>query len=442
MIEHTLAVGRVAAILEGSHMGHLAISGVLNDIRIGFKARNPQQSVVVHRLLVWGDSQPDVVWIERFRHRCRDLTLLPPVWDRERDALRWPIEIAAEGLKAIRTKGLCTRVAYPINYHFKFDVVQPTDRQAGQCEYDGLPRTYVCWRRCVNLGSTVVEDTFAEAFEMRFVRLIVTAEGSYWLDAAVREFTGYSSSVIACDAEIAVERPLSADETPDGRQGVSLLAFGFSKGALAKAIPNRAGQCLMTCPSTAVYDGLPDGESRIALGKHVRFFGDGYQKSKVIGDQRYWRIPVMDGEFVIQDTLGVGRGVAGGNIILQSTDRSSGLAAAQRGAEAVAAENGAIAPFPGGVARSGSKVGSRYKGLKASTSDPYCPSLRGRVESKLHPDANCAYEIVIDGVNEAAVGRAMSAAMKAAAGEQVVAITAGNYGGKLGKFHFHLHKLA
>ena len=197
----------------------------------------------------------------------------------------------------------------------------------------------------------------------------------------------------------------------------------------------------MTCPSTAVFDGNLGSDTHIALGKHVRFFGDGFQKSKVVGEQRFWRIPVMDGEFVIQDTLGVGRGVAGGNIILQSTDRNTGLAAAQRGAEAVAAAPGIIAPFPGGVARSGSKVGSRYKALKASTSDPYCPTLRGRVESKLHPDANCAYEIVIDGVDEAAVGEGMSQAMKAASGQGIVAISAGNYGGKLGKYHFHLHKL-
>lgn len=293
----------------------------------------------------------------------------------------------------------------------------------------------------LKLGSTIIEDSFAEAFGMRFVRLLVTAEDRYWLDAAVREFTGYSSSVIACDSETGVERFLTADETPDGRVGVSLLAFGFSEKALLKAIPNRAGQCLMTCPSTAVYDGLAESEKRVALGKHIRFFGDGYQKSKVIADRRYWRIPVMDGEFLIEDTLGVGSGVAGGNIILQARDRSTGLQAARRGAEAIAEFPGMIAPFPGGVARSGSKVGSRYKGLSASTSDPYCPSLRGRVESKLQPDANCAYEIVIDGVDEATVAAAMVLASRAAAGEGVVAITAGNYGGKLGKFHFHLHEL-
>jgi formylmethanofuran--tetrahydromethanopterin N-formyltransferase len=293
----------------------------------------------------------------------------------------------------------------------------------------------------VQLGSTWIDDTFAEAFGMRFSRLIVTAADAYWLEAGLREFCGYSASVIACDAEIGIERRMSRDESPDGRIGASVLVFGFSTDALTKSIPNRVGQCLMTCPSTSVFNGLPGSETKIPLGKHIRFFGDGYQKSKKLGNRRYWRIPVMDGEFVIDDVLGVERGVAGGNIILQAVDQLRALDAARRAAEAVAALPGVIAPFPGGVARSGSKVGSRYKGLKASTSDAYCPTLRGRVTSKLHADCNCAYEVVVDGESEAAVGNAMAAAIRAAAGEGVVAITAGNYGGKLGKFHFHLRQL-
>jgi len=293
----------------------------------------------------------------------------------------------------------------------------------------------------LNLGSTFVDDTFAEAFGMSYTRLLVTAHDEYWLDAAAREVTGYSSSVIACDAEAGVERRLARETTPDGRPGAAILIFGFSQDALAKAVPNRTGQCLMTCPSTAVYDGLPAAEKRIALGKHLRFFGDGYQKSKQVDGRRYWRIPVMDGEFLVQEDLGVAKGVGGGNVIIQSLTKEAGLAAARRAVEAIASLEGVITPFPGGVARSGSKVGSRYKGLPASTSDPFCPTLRGRVESKLHSEANCAYEVVIDGVSQQAVGAAMAAAMRAAAGDEVVAISAGNYGGKLGKFHFHLRQL-
>lgn len=293
----------------------------------------------------------------------------------------------------------------------------------------------------MELSGTFIDDTFAEAFGMRYARLIITAADDYWLDAALREFTGYSSSVIACDAEAGLEARLGESETPDGRVGAAVLVFGFSEDALAKAVPNRTGQCLMTCPSTAVFDGLPASAARLPLGKHLRYFGDGFQKSKQVAGRRYWRIPVMDGEFLVEESLGVEKGVAGGNIILQGVDQKTALAAARRGAEAVLATPGAIAPFPGGVARSGSKVGSRYKGLRASTADNFCPTLRGRVESRLHPDANCVYEIVIDGVSEAAVAQAMVNSIHAAAGEGIVAISAGNYGGKLGKFHFKLREI-
>ena len=293
----------------------------------------------------------------------------------------------------------------------------------------------------MELDGTFIEDTFAEAFGMRYARLLITAADDYWLDAALRELTGYSSSVIACDAETGVEKRLSAADSPDGRPGAAVLVFGFSTDALAKSVPNRVGQCVMTCPTTAVYDGLPESATRLALGKTLRFFGDGFQKSKQVAGRRYWRIPVMDGEFLVEDRIGAERGVAGGNVIIQTVDQATGLAAVRRATERIWRLPGVITPFPGGVARSGSKVGSTYKGLVASTSDPYCPTLRGRVESHLHPAANCVYEIVIDGTSEQAVGDAMAVAMRGAAGQGVVAITAGNYGGKLGKFQFHLRKL-
>ncbi len=293
----------------------------------------------------------------------------------------------------------------------------------------------------MHLGPTLILDTFAEAFRMRFVRLIVTAVDDYWLDRALREVTGYGSSVIGCDAEIGVEQMLRFDETPDGRPGAALLAFGFSTESLAKAVPNRVGQCLMTCPTTAVFDGLPDAEESISLGKHLRYFGDGFQKSKLLGGRRYWRVPVMDGEFLLEEKLGVAKGVAGGNIIFQGATSAVALDAARRTSEALASQTGIITPFPGGVVRSGSKVGSTYKGMIASTNDAYCPTLRGRVESELLDGANCSYEIVLDGVDEEAVATAMKIALQTVAGEGILAVGAGNYGGKLGKFHFHLHEL-
>lgn len=293
----------------------------------------------------------------------------------------------------------------------------------------------------LQIDGTEIEDTFAEAFRMRYARLLVTAHDEHWLQAAVGEFTGYAASVIACDAEAGIEHKLGESDTPDGRPGVAVLVFGFSIEALAKAVPNRAGQCLMTCPTSAVYDGLPGGEERIALGSHLRFFGDGYQKSKLLLGRRYWRVPVMDGEFLVEDTLGIGKGVAGGNLIIQGEDLPAALSAARRAVEALRDMPGIITPFPGGIARSGSKVGSRYKKLRASTADAFCPTLRGRVATQLHPGANCAYEMVIDGTDEPTIATAMAAGVRAAAGPRIVAISAGNYGGKLGKFHFHLHKV-
>ena len=293
----------------------------------------------------------------------------------------------------------------------------------------------------MQIGRTTVLDTFAEAFDMRYTRLVVTASEDYWLDAALREVTGYSTSVIACDAETGISQSMKPESTPDGRCGAAVLMFGFSTAAITKAVVGRVGQCIMTCPTTACFNGLSNAVETIPLGKHLRFFGDGYQKSKKFAAERYWRIPVMDGEFLVEDRAGIAKGVAGGNIILQAESQATGLAAARRAAEAIRETPGVITPFPGGVVRSGSKVGSRYKGLKASTADTYCPTLRGRVESQLVSDANCAYEIVIDGTDEPTVGQAMRIAIEAAAGEGVLAIGAGNYGGKLGKHHFHLREL-
>lgn len=276
---------------------------------------------------------------------------------------------------------------------------------------------------------------------MRWTRLIVTAEDDFWLDATLRALTGYASSVIACDCEMGVERKIAADETPDGRPGAAVLAFGFSAQALGKAIPNRVGQCVMTCPTTAVFDGNPEGAESIPLGKHIRFFGDGFQRSKKFTTQRFWRIPVMDGEFLVADVIGVSKGVGGGNLIIQGLDMKRTLAAARDAVDAIGKVPGVMTPFPGGVVRSGSKVGSVYKKLPASTADAYCPTLRGVTETKLQPATQCVYEIVIDGVSEDVVREAMKVALHTAAQPGVIHIGAGNYGGKLGKFHFHLKEL-
>lgn len=293
----------------------------------------------------------------------------------------------------------------------------------------------------MHIGTTHILDTFAEAFRLRFARLLVTAHDGHWLDAAIRATCGYGTSVIGCDAEVGVERRISADDTPDGRPGASIMLFGFSTEALAKAVANRTSQCLLTCPTTAVFDGLPSESERVPLGGHVRFFGDGREKTKVIEGRRFWRIPVMDGEFLVEETAGVAKGIGGGNFVIQGRSVEAALAAARRAVAAIEPLPGTITPFPGGVVRSGSKVGSIYESLRASTNEAFCPSLVGREPTSLHPDATACLELVIDGSSEQAVATAMAAGIRAAAGNDVPAISAGNYGGALGKFHFHLRQI-
>jgi formylmethanofuran--tetrahydromethanopterin N-formyltransferase len=287
-----------------------------------------------------------------------------------------------------------------------------------------------------------IEDTFAEAFPMTAARLVVTAETPAWAQTAGQVTTGYASSVIGCDAEAGIERTLPADQTPDGRPGVSLLLFAFGRDALQKALVNRVGQCVLTCPTTACYNGLPlVKDKNVRVGGNLRFFGDTFQFSKKLEGRRFWRLPVMDGEFVCEDWFGTVKGVAGGNFLIVGASQAEALAAAEAAVAAVRAVPGVICPFPGGVVRSGSKVGSRYKKLRASTNDAYCPTLRGLVASALPEGANAVYEIVIDGTDLAAVEEATRVGVRAACRPGVLRISAGNYGGKLGPFHLHLHRL-
>lgn len=298
----------------------------------------------------------------------------------------------------------------------------------------------------MELHGTVIEETFAEAFRMWAGRLIVTAIDPEWVRIAVAEVCGYGTSVIGCDAEAGLEQWLERDQTPDGRPGAAVLFFAFNAEKLAKAIPNRVGQCLMTCPTTAVYDGMPgvsksEDSARLDLGKRLRFFGDGQQKSKLIAGRRFWRVPVMDGEFTIEETCGAVKAIGGGNLLIGGQDQATTLASARRAVAAIAPLADVITPFPGGVVRSGSKVGARYKGMFASTNDEYCPTLRSKAQSKLRPGVGCVYEIVINGLSQSAIASAMRAGIEAACGPQTLAISAGNYGGNLGKFHFKLHEI-
>ena len=299
----------------------------------------------------------------------------------------------------------------------------------------------------LGIDGVTVEDTFAEAFGMRATRLIITAANPGWARHAATTATGFATSVIACGCEAGIETILSRRETPDGRPGVSILLFAMSSKDLQKQLERRAGQCVLTCPTTAAYGGIAEDSAQdwLGLGRSLRYFGDGFQISKLIGGKRFWRIPVMDGEFVCEEKIGLVKGIGGGNFLILAKDQQAALAAAERAVAAMHKVPNVILPFPGGVVRSGSKVGSKYKALLASTNDAYCPTLVGLTRSSLPAGVGAVLEIVIDGLDAESIRLAMREGIQAACargGERgVVAITAGNYGGKLGPHHFHLREV-
>jgi formylmethanofuran--tetrahydromethanopterin N-formyltransferase len=295
------------------------------------------------------------------------------------------------------------------------------------------------------INGVAIDDTFAEAFPMKATRVLITAHDATWANHAAVAMSGFATSVIACGCEAGIERTLSPDETPDGRPGVAVLLFSMSGKELARQLERRVGQCVLTCPTTAIYAGIDEGEP-VALGKNLRFFGDGWQISKMLDGKRYWRVPVMDGEFVAQESTAVVKAVGGGNLLILGRDTEAALAAAEVAVAAMRALPNVIMPFPGGVVRSGSKVGSKYASLPASTNDAFCPALTALAKkTDLDDTVRCVMEIVIDGLTEADVAAAMAAGIEAitarGVGAGVARISAGNYGGKLGPHLFHLHQL-
>lgn len=294
----------------------------------------------------------------------------------------------------------------------------------------------------MKLGRTEVVDTFAEAFGMWGARVLITADTKNWARAAAQSMTGFATSVIRCKCEAAVECELPDTDTPDRRPGVSVLLFAMSEKDMSARLVERVGQSVMTCPTTACYDGLEGAPQRVPVGQRLRFFGDGHQIAKMIGERRLWRIPVLEGEFVVDDAFGVQPTVGGGNLLMLGGTQRTALRAAVAAADAMREVAGVFLPFPQGVVGAGTKVGSRYKGLIASTNEAYCPTLRGRVDNSQLPEGiTSVYEVVANGLDEAALADAMRRGIRAAAERGVEQISAGNYGGTLGQYKFGLHAL-
>jgi formylmethanofuran--tetrahydromethanopterin N-formyltransferase len=299
--------------------------------------------------------------------------------------------------------------------------------------------------RALTVKGVRIDDTFAEAFGMRATAVIITADSVRWARQAALTMTGFATSVIGCGCEAGIDGELTVTQTPDRRPGVRVLLFAVSTAELQKQLQTRVAQCVLTSPGSACYAGLK-GEETLRLGNALRYFGDGWQISKRFGGAHYWRMPVMDGEFVCEATTGLTKqAVGGGNLLIMGRTARATLAATEAATAAIAKVPGAIMPFPGGIVRSGSKVGSKYKGVPASTNHAFCPTLRGAVETALDPDAACVLEIVIDGLTSEAVAAAMSAGVAAVVKlgprRGAARISAGNYGGRLGPHHYHLRDL-
>ncbi|SDP42310.1 formylmethanofuran-tetrahydromethanopterin formyltransferase [Filomicrobium insigne] len=294
----------------------------------------------------------------------------------------------------------------------------------------------------MNINGIAIDDTFAEAFGMSATGIIITADTMKWARQAAITMTGFGTSVIGCGAECGIDYEVPAEETPDGRPGVRVLVFGFAPESIEGQLKNRVGQCVLTSPGSACFNGL-EAERRIPLSSGPRFFGDGWQTARKLGDRRFWRVPVMDGEFIIEDTTGVTTdAVGGGNLLVIGRDRPGVLRTCEAAIEAMNDVRDVIMPFPGGIVRSGSKVGSKYKGAVASTNDAFCPTLRGATNSQLGPEDRAVLEIVIDGLTSESVAEAMKVGLKAVLEtgpeNQVTRVSAGNYGGNLGQHHYHL----
>jgi len=289
-----------------------------------------------------------------------------------------------------------------------------------------------------------IENTFAEMFPMWAGRALITADSEKWALTAARNAAGFAASIIMSPAEAGVEGVMASDGTPDGRVGTLIQIYHRTRSELKTQMILRIGQCVMTCPTTAAFDALPEAKRRLKVGRSLRLFGDGFQKRDEVGGRRVWRIPVMEGEFIVEDRFGVMEAIAGGNLLIMAESCEAGLQAAETASSSILQKvEKVILPFPGGICRSGSKAGSMKYKLRASTNHPFCPKLKKIVpDSQVPENVNSVYEIVINGLNLDVVKGAMAEGVRAAVKTPgVVRISAANFGGKLGPYQASLKEV-
>ncbi len=296
----------------------------------------------------------------------------------------------------------------------------------------------------MELNGVEIEDTFAEAFPIKIARILITGATKKWALVAAQEATGFGTSVIMCPAEAGIEKVVSGDETPDGRPGayIQICTFGFK--ALEEQLLKRLGQCVLTAPTAAMWNGLPNAEKQFDTGFKLKFFGDGFESETAVAGRKAYKIPMMQGEFIAEHSIGAQDGIAGGNFFIMADNQMAALAAAENAVDAIGQQDGTITPFPGGIVASGSKVGfTNYKFMKATTNERYSPTLKAKIkDTKVPEDVNAIYEIVINGLSVEDISRSIKAGITAAVKiPGVKKISAGNYGGTLGPYKFNLQEL-
>lgn len=287
----------------------------------------------------------------------------------------------------------------------------------------------------------IIEDTYAEAFKTKASYLLITAATKNLAYTAATEATGFATSFIGCPAEAGIDQYMPPEKTPDNRPGYSIIICQNKTKQVEEQLLERIGQCVLTAATTAVFNLLPDSEKQTNLGFKLAFFADGYQEKIEKYGKTMYKIPVMSGDFLIEENFGITDAVAGGNLFIMAKTQESALIAAEAAVNAIHDVEGVITQFPGGIVASGSKVGSKkYKFMNATTNEQYCPTLKNTInDTKLGEDTEGVYEIVFDGLTEKSIIKATQqaiTAIKTIPGIQKV--SAGNYGGNLGKYKIKL----
>lgn len=291
-----------------------------------------------------------------------------------------------------------------------------------------------------------VDDTYAEAFSGFYSEFLVTAKDRKWLMAAVNAAVGCATSGIGCGCEAAVDEIIPPSKTPDGRIGAAVM-FWVSRFSpdpvkqLEGELLSRIGQCILTAPSTAVWN-MTDSGKKLPVGKKIGYFADGYQREEARFGRSVVVVPRMMGDFLIEKELGYSEGVMGGNLWFFAKSESSALRAAEKAVKVISATSGVVATFPGGVCAAGSKIGSKYSFLSASTHERLCPTLVPHITDSQVPSGVASIsEVVFNGISlELLQDVSLKAVHAAKDTPGLLRVSAGSYGGKLGEYRIYLKK--